>query len=110
MTFALPIQVLLAQITVPALEQNRKQTQFIFFAELGHGGSEDGLSKRANTQLASNARQLSFRAATKERRCLHRRLSFCSNAASEKRRRRFQTAAPCKRQLIATLVESERAD
>jgi hypothetical protein len=68
MTFALAIEVLLAQIAVPALEEDRKQTQFIFFAELGHGGSEDGLSKRANTQLASNARQLFDLVRIKERR------------------------------------------
>src|SRR5205085_12493681 len=36
MAFALAIQVLLAQIAVPALEQDRKETQFIFFAERGH--------------------------------------------------------------------------
>ena len=35
-TFALAIQILLAQIAVPAFEQDREQTQFIFLAERGH--------------------------------------------------------------------------
>src|SRR2546423_694651 len=58
MSFALAIEILLAQIAVPALEQDREQTQFLFFAERGHVGSRDGLSKRANTQLARGARQV----------------------------------------------------
>jgi hypothetical protein len=58
MAFALAIQILLAQIAVPALEEDREKTQLIFFANGGHVGSEDGLSKRANTQLSRNARQL----------------------------------------------------
>jgi hypothetical protein len=36
MPFALPIQILLAQIAMPALEQNRKQAQLIVFAKGGH--------------------------------------------------------------------------
>src|SRR6185437_13032211 len=51
MSFALAIQILFAQIAVPALEQDREQTEFLFFAERGHVGTGDGLSKRANTQL-----------------------------------------------------------
>jgi hypothetical protein len=58
MAFALAIQILLAQIPVPALEQDREKAQLIFFADSGHVGSEDGLSKRANTQLSRNPRQL----------------------------------------------------
>jgi hypothetical protein len=42
MAFALAIQILLAQIPVPALEQDREKTQLIFFADGGHVGSEDG--------------------------------------------------------------------
>lgn len=56
-TFALAIKILLAQIAVPALEDDREQTQFILFAERGHVGSGNGLSKRANTQLSNNAQQ-----------------------------------------------------
>jgi hypothetical protein len=58
MAFALPIQILLAQIPVATLEQDREKTQLIFFADVGHVGSANVLSKRANTQLSRNARQL----------------------------------------------------
>jgi hypothetical protein len=36
MTFALPIQTLLAQIGMPALQHQRQKTQLIFFAQLRH--------------------------------------------------------------------------
>jgi hypothetical protein len=36
MPFALAIQILLAQIAMPALEQDREQTQFVFFIKSGH--------------------------------------------------------------------------
>ena len=65
MTFALAIQVLLAQIAVPALEQDRKQTQFIFLAERGHC--------RANIELSSKTRQLLLGREV----LLHVRLSVC---------------------------------
>jgi hypothetical protein len=58
MSFALTIQILLAQVAVPALEKDREKAQLIFFAESGHGGSENGLLKRANTQLSTNSQQL----------------------------------------------------
>ena len=51
MALSLPIQILFAQITVPALEDDREQTQFIFFGERGHSGTGDDLSKRTNTQV-----------------------------------------------------------
>jgi threonine synthase len=35
-TFALAIEILLAQIAVPALEKRRKKSQFLVFAQLGH--------------------------------------------------------------------------
>jgi hypothetical protein len=38
MSFALPVQILLAQITVPALENRREQSEFVFFTERGHLG------------------------------------------------------------------------
>ena len=34
--FALAIQILLAQIGMPALEHDREKAQFIFFAQLRH--------------------------------------------------------------------------
>ena len=36
MPFALAIQILLAQIAMPALEQDGQEAQFIFFAQGGH--------------------------------------------------------------------------
>ena len=40
MPFALPVQVLLAQISVPALEDRGQQSEFIFLAQRGHLGRE----------------------------------------------------------------------
>jgi hypothetical protein len=34
--FALPVEILLTEIAVPALEQNGEEAQFIFFAQCGH--------------------------------------------------------------------------
>ena len=42
MSFALAIQILLAQIAMPAFEQDREQAQFIFFAQNGHVGRRVG--------------------------------------------------------------------
>jgi hypothetical protein len=39
MSFALPVQVLLAQISVPALENRRQQPEFVFFSQRGHLGA-----------------------------------------------------------------------
>ncbi len=36
MPFALAIQILLAQIAMPAFQQDGEETQFIFFAQNGH--------------------------------------------------------------------------
>ena len=37
MPFALAIQILLAQITMPTLEENGEEAQLVFFAQSGHG-------------------------------------------------------------------------
>ena len=39
MSFALAIQILLAQIAVPAFEQNGEEAKFVFFAQSHRGGS-----------------------------------------------------------------------
>ncbi len=44
MPLALPVQILLAQISVPALENRCQQSEFVFFTQLGHLGSVDGRS------------------------------------------------------------------
>jgi len=40
MTLALAIQVLLAEIAMATLQQDRKQTQFVFFRKSGHDGAK----------------------------------------------------------------------
>jgi hypothetical protein len=39
MAFALAIQILLAEISVPAFQEEREEAEFIFFAQFGHGQS-----------------------------------------------------------------------
>jgi uncharacterized protein YxeA len=36
MAFALPIQVLLAQVSMPAFQEDGEKAQLIFFAQFGH--------------------------------------------------------------------------
>src|SRR5947209_1571964 len=40
MSFALAIEILLAQIAVPALQQDREQAQFVFSIKSGHVGAK----------------------------------------------------------------------
>jgi hypothetical protein len=51
MAFALPIQILLAQIGMPALEHDREKAQLIFLAQLRHTMSILQLQLRLDNRL-----------------------------------------------------------
>ena len=61
MPFALPVQILLAQISVPALENRCQQSEFVFLLSAGIWEAlmvdRGWLLERANTQLSTSKHQ-----------------------------------------------------
>jgi hypothetical protein len=55
MTFALAIQILLAQIGMAALENRGEKSQLIFFAQGGHGRGISRLDKVEEGSISANS-------------------------------------------------------